>query len=754
MGDSADSPDSAGSAEADGDGSSGRASDIPSVPGTEEPPLRRTLRVLRLFLAGAGVAALLVGLAYAIFSAGYATHSELSDAAEDNQPIFWAGMGLIVAILALVPMAVTGRGRPAIRFTFAAVATVSGAVMVQQLWPYWLFEYTSGERADYWSYEIYDLWFWLSLVAITAGAGLYAATWAGGGPLWQGWPPLLGAGSAALTVVLVMVSVMPLEEEVTQETVEHVTADPPGGEAPSYPESVSETAWEWMPSEDVIPTEVRAAEQGVFVEVLDGGLLLDGETGEEVWRYRRPGHSVSTGVSTDGQTITMAVALPYADHLGTGSGAELLTLDAATGEITDEHTLALFVDQEDEAPEDEILVGEHSVEVYSGTGTDIDTDQPLSRVDVDDDDIMHVLPHAFGPVVEDHLISLNGFHLGGYDANHMGAAFELSTLERAWTRPGEEGDCTVDNHSRGDRAVLAGDLVLVSHICRVSDRDDGCDDPNGCPESMGVVAWDAESGEERWRHEWDAESEATSPPAMRVSGEARNMIDQPSSGSHLAYRDFGDRGDHVLISRSDTWHEGMFVLDGATGEVLAEDPLADIEAPPDEDERNEVSEPLSEPVALDSEAYYLRLTDPNGEDETSLTRVELDAPDDPTHTFQPQSDGLDSCSILAEAVVCGHGMDTSYRYLDTDNHDPRIEVAGFDGDDTTISLEHYLKDTPEDDDRVGPWRFHPVPGALLLTPTTTALELVHPADQASRAEAIIAGEEEPDSPQVPIIALN
>lgn len=700
--------------------------------GREDP-----LPPFRSLLAGFGVAALFTGLICLFTGVNLSTRSDMAELTERTPIVGFLLVVFMTGVVVLAPMAAAGIGERGVRRALAVLSAVSGTGLVYALRPLWVLEYLRDERADHWAYGLGDLWLWIGLVAVTLGSVFYAAAPAGGKGLWRGPSSPVGAGAASLAVVLAMVMVRPVADEVGARLIEHTTAAPIEGAAPSVPESVSEVAWQWAPEADLVPAGALAVERGVFVRLVDGGLLLDGETGEELWRHRRPGHTLRAGAGPGGETVAMAFSLPHAHHLEGGVGVEFLRLDAGTGEILDERTLAPFFDREAE---------EAVVEVYAGTGDDVDTDRPLSRVPAgsgDGDDLPPRLTH----MTDDLLLSVGGGAPFGSEEGYA-TAYDLESWETVWTLP-EEEDCVDRGAGEWDRAALVGDLVLTSRLCSIPLGEGDCEDEDGCPDRMAVAAWEVDTGRERWRHEWSTVEGVEGPPALRVEGEGRGAIQAPAEvgrGDLFSHRDFDDRGDRVLVSRADTWYEGLFVLDATTGEVLEEERDVPFTPPEDGDRPDPFVE---EPVGLDEDAYYARVGRPNDGTGVRLERVRFGSSGD-SERLVDLTHGGDGCLMTVGSVVCAYGL-SGYRSSDTSpggGHGPRVEVTDLAGGTDTISLWGIGE---EGLDETGEPSFLPVPGALLLVPGGAFAPFGGGAKVAE--EMVTGGREAPDPIRTPIVAL-
>ncbi|MGW5875961.1 hypothetical protein ACWFMI_05305 [Nocardiopsis terrae] len=171
---------------------------------------------------------------------------------------------------------------------------------------------------------------WLAACAVALGCGfmLMARRRPGPGPLRRA-VLLLGAG------VLAVALAAGLTARFLVPWVPHHVAD--GRAEPSpVPAAVSEAGWEWRPPMGTGIKEVHAGSHGPLVLLGDGAVALDGETGAELWSYRRPHDQVRHVWAQDGR---VHVRHRVGEDTGDGEDRfETVVLDAGTGEILEEES--------------------------------------------------------------------------------------------------------------------------------------------------------------------------------------------------------------------------------------------------------------------------------------------------------------------------------------------------------------------------------------------------------------------------------
>ncbi|MDE3723051.1 PQQ-binding-like beta-propeller repeat protein [Nocardiopsis sp. N85] len=141
--------------------------------------------------------------------------------------------------------------------------------------------------------------------------------------------PWIIAVSAAVVALGVIAALVWADARVDHAVVE--------GHAPR-PETigtVSEVAWEWETPEGHRLHHVLAGVSGALMVVDDGVIALDGETGDELWRYRARDRRVAdAAVTPDRETLLLSYAVGDG---GEGGGEDVLVFATGTGEIVGEH---------------------------------------------------------------------------------------------------------------------------------------------------------------------------------------------------------------------------------------------------------------------------------------------------------------------------------------------------------------------------------------------------------------------------------
>jgi hypothetical protein len=329
-----------------------------------------------------------------------------------------------------------------------------------------------------------------------------------------------GVLAGALTAVLLAILAGAGVAHRAGPEVEHTTHDP-ADPPPALPASVDEVAWTWHPPDDLDAQEALPSAHGVIIRLGDGVLALDGRTGEEQWRYRRPGVPALMRISTDRETI----ALVYRTWTRHGTRTELLTFDAATGRSHDVHPTP------DAYPE----YAFRDVEVgYSGYSYSMDD--------------VHLTPQTHVSLHRE--MEIGEVLVEGYDL-HSGAL--------VWSAP-REAECVGPNDEYGEldrkRLQVVGDLVVFARRC-----DDSTEATNE------VLALDADTGEERWRFAWEAEPGEYAPRIYSPPDYPDGPVAADSPGWVGAVRD------HLVVERANEEGASLFsdgyVLKADTGEQVA-----------------------------------------------------------------------------------------------------------------------------------------------------------------------------------------
>ncbi|NKZ01667.1 hypothetical protein [Nocardiopsis alborubida] len=249
---------------------------------------------------------------------------------------------------------------------------------------------------------------------------------------------------------------------------EHTTASDPVGSI-DIPRTITEVGWNWEAPEDIVVNAVHTIPSGVVVSVSDGVIALRGDTGEELWSYRRTGTTASgSNVTPNGESV----AVSYLDETDTESETEttkhdVVVLDSFTGEITSEQVT------------DFTLVNSvpHNISLLEPT------------------------PERLGLLTQDHRLAL-----GRNSENDLTLrAIGLSSGEEEWEQyqvfqPNDQGQEFLPGE-----LVTAEDTVIVTGS--FADPTETMSDLDAIQRHTAVImGLDAGSGEEVWRveHELDA----------------------------------------------------------------------------------------------------------------------------------------------------------------------------------------------------------------------------------------------------------
>ncbi|WP_435105217.1 PQQ-binding-like beta-propeller repeat protein [Nocardiopsis synnemataformans] len=218
-----------------------------------------------------------------------------------------------------------------------------------------------------------------------------------------------------------------------------------------YPERVEQVGWEWQPPEDARIIDTVPVPTGVAVVLDDGYVVLAGDTGEELWRYRAQDTALAAYGSRSGEYLALEVE-------DSEAGSLLLRLDPSTGEILEEST-------RDEASSDDVGVDDGSFNRSVDEGT-------------------MVVRSSKGPAL---------------------TALSLETGDPVWIRE-EPTECTTADglNSSTDDAVVLDDVVVEAFTCAPSVvRDFTYTREEGDVVISGLVGRDLRTGEELWRFEED-----------------------------------------------------------------------------------------------------------------------------------------------------------------------------------------------------------------------------------------------------------
>lgn len=129
---------------------------------------------------------------------------------------------------------------------------------------------------------------------------------------------LRGLATAAVCTTLIVSACSSPQERAR--TIHEVADDEVP--VPEAVTSVSEIGWEWRPDEEETALAVHAQSRGAVIELEDGLVGLQGDTGNELWRYRLPeATALSTSFSPSGEHALVAASDEPAVLLDTSTGA-------------------------------------------------------------------------------------------------------------------------------------------------------------------------------------------------------------------------------------------------------------------------------------------------------------------------------------------------------------------------------------------------------------------------------------------------
>lgn len=277
------------------------------------------------------------------------------------------------------------------------------------------------------------------------------------------------------------------------------------------PQNLTSVGWDWEAPEETDIVDVRPFPLGVVVTVSDGVVALQGDTGEELWRYRRVGEAVTdANVTTSGERVALAYPVDVEDEAAVAPN-EVVLLDSATGEELGSHT-------EDFTAE-------------AALPTNVTTLSPM--------------PEHLGLLSDSSRIvyrKLDDQRTGVY-------SLDLETGDESWslTDLQGEGQAGRDFHPKG--VVASGDTIILSGNFMDEDIDSLPEISEEQEHTVVLLGLDADSGEELWRHELDMDAPIDLHPVRlgvqltsgAVIAEARGVdewILDPASGERLTEEGF------------------------------------------------------------------------------------------------------------------------------------------------------------------------------------------------------------------------
>lgn len=296
--------------------------------------------------------------------------------------------------------------------------------------------------------------------------------------------------------------------------IDHVVlADP--ADPLEVPANVGSVGWTWSSPEGTSVRHVSPTSYGLSVYVSDGVIGVSGETGEELWRYRRLGEkATSMNITPDGETVVVS----YSAHEKETEGEEepppiheVVLLDASTGEIRGGQVV------------------EFAHMPFDGSG-------PSSYASGNE---------KLGVLSNDSRIIYRDHESGGGEVVSLG----LGNDEELWSvSPGQRG-------GGEERYFVARNSVFSRGVLIVSSSfvDESVLEPGGLSgvkdHTLALIGLDIETGSELWRHEVEV-----------------------NAGIDLTPFDFGvepNSGMVAAAARGSDYQE-EWLLDPVTGEVLAD----------------------------------------------------------------------------------------------------------------------------------------------------------------------------------------
>ncbi|GAA1464371.1 hypothetical protein NE857_12480 [Nocardiopsis exhalans] len=299
------------------------------------------------------------------------------------------------------------------------------------------------------------------------------------------------------------------------------------GPAP-FPSSVTRLGWEWRAPEGGAVLDVERGPLGPVVVLKDGLVGLDGQTGEELWSYRRPFGNLTAAVQPGADRAHVVLHSEDVPDLRNHQGHNLLlggratVLNTLTGEILQE------TDSDPAVFEADVVRPGPGVTVHGGFGDDfwvrayeVGATEPLWNFTMDTDE--------YGANKEDLVCWSYGNHrIRRYDYRH-----DLLV----------QGDQVLAGYSCADPA----DFEDIGELRALTDRPDD-------RFTSHLVALDLNTGEENWSREWAGPMGSLflrdggpvlnpgAAPAVIVGGVGphRQMVLDSVDGSDILNTDQGD----------------------------------------------------------------------------------------------------------------------------------------------------------------------------------------------------------------------
>ncbi|WP_152487014.1 outer membrane protein assembly factor BamB family protein [Nocardiopsis halotolerans] len=262
---------------------------------------------------------------------------------------------------------------------------------------------------------------------------------------------ITAASAVLITLIVGCQSADPANEDIL-----HQVSNSPTERIP-VPENITRVGWEWEAAENSSITDTHSFKGGVVVSLNDGVVALQGDTGEEIWHYRRPGQKLnSSGVTPDGSLVVLTYSQENSNSL------DLLVLESSTGEINSDRTA---------------VIDESSRETHT---------------------LLAAMPHLtdFGLLTNTNRVSYSHSSEEGLRLR----SFDLTTGEEAWEM---SNIASKPSFSPGPFITSEETVVLVGTS----------ETPEPTATLIGV---DAMSGEELWREEYPVAT-PVSPSSIRLS---------------------------------------------------------------------------------------------------------------------------------------------------------------------------------------------------------------------------------------------
>lgn len=332
---------------------------------------------------------------------------------------------------------------------------------------------------------------------------------------------------AALLPLLSSCSLIPgswQESEIDHSTFEGTT------EPLDLPENVSSVGWDWEAPEETDIVEANPFPLGVIVTISDGVIALRGDTGEELWRYRRVGEEVTdANVTTSGDRVALAYPVEEEETEAAVTPHDVVLLDSATGKELGSHT--------EDFTTEAALTG------------DITTLSPM--------------PEHLGLLSDSSRIVYRDV-----DDERTGVfSLDLETGEETWSLTDLEGEGQEGRDFNPKGVVASGDTIILSGNFMDEDIESLDETAEEQEHTVVLLGLDAASGEELWRHEIDRNApidlhpvrlgvERSSGAVIAEASSPQGMdewILDPTSGDRLTdEKFFSEREGDVIGALEDT----------------------------------------------------------------------------------------------------------------------------------------------------------------------------------------------------------